>query len=650
LATISASKDVLVLPGVLNAGGNELILNGMMLTNSTRAPIGQVLSFPNDGGAGVGAFFGLSSLEYSRAQTYFLGFDNSTKKPSALLFAQYPSAAVAAYLRSAPIVGLTLAQLQALNTSLTVSFDGVPRTATVNLAAATSYTAVAALIQSAINGTQVSDSTFTGSIAPVSVTLNGSIAGNLLTVNSVTGGTTVGVGAALTGTGVAAGTVITSQETGTPGGPGTYGVNTGQVIATGSLTATYGLMTVTAVALGTLSVGQTVAGTGVTAGSLVTAYGTGAGLLGTYIVNLSQTVASGALQTVATAMTASFDSLSGSLVLSSGDVGATSLSGFATGPLAVSLNLTQPTGAVLSTGADAAIPGPFMAGIVAQTQNWAFFMTLFDPDGGSGNGQKLAFAQWTNSTNKRFGYICRDTDPTPTLSNAASTSLGALLAASNISGTHLVWEPAGVFNQTDAFALSIPACTDFTAINGRANWKFRTQTGLTASVTNATVAGNLEANGYNYLGAYATANQQFVYYAPGSISGPFLWADTYTDEIWLNNALQLAILNMMLAIKSIPYNNTGYALVMSACLDPIAQGLRFGAIRVGVTLSQAQAAAINYAAGKIVDPVIVQQGYYLQVLDPPVTTRVGRGSPVCNLWYSDGESINKIVLNSVVIQ
>ena len=158
------------------------------------------------------------------------------------------------------------------------------------------------------------------------------------------------------------------------------------------------------------------------------------------------------------------------------------------------------------------------------------------------------------------------------------------------------------------------------------------------------------ANGYNFMGAYATANQQFVYYAPGSISGPFLWADSYTNEIWLNNALQLSILNLMLVIKSIPYNSSGYALIQAACLDPINQGIIFGAIRVGVTLSMAQKAEINYAAGKIVDPIISQQGYYLQVLDPPVTTRVGRGSPVCNLWYADGESINKIVLNSVVVQ
>ena len=647
MSTIPASVDVLVLPGVLNAGGNELILNGVMLTNSTRVPIGSVLSFPNDGGAGVGAFFGLTSNEYARAQTYFLGPDNSTKKPSALLFAQYNSAAVPAYLQSAPITGLTLAQIQALNQSLTVSFDGVSRTATVNLAGATSFTAAAALIQAALNGTQVSDSTFTGAIAPGTASVTGSIAGNLLTVTGVTSGTLVS-GAILTGAGVTAGTQITSQESGTTGGAGTYGINIGQTVASTALAATYGTMTVSAVATGTLSVGQTVMGTGVTAGTLVTGYGTGTGLTGTYFVSPSQTVASSSLQTIATPITVAFDTTSGSLFIYSGDPGAVSLAGYASGALATSLYMTQAAGAVTSQGADAAIPGVFMAKLVSITQNWAYFMTLFDPDNGSGNGQKMAFAQWTNTTNKRFGYICRDTDPTPALSISAPTSMGALLAQSNLSGTHLVWEP--VPYSIAAFALSIAACTDFSAINGRLNWKFRTQTGLTASVTDATTAANLVANGYNFMGAYATANQQFVYYAPGSISGPFLWADSYTNEIWLNNALQLSILNLMLVIKSIPYNSSGYALIQAACLDPINQGIVFGAIRVGVTLSMAQKAEINYAAGKIVDPIITQQGYYLQVLDPPVTTRVGRGSPVCNLFYADGESVNKITLNSVVVQ
>ena len=76
--TIPASAIVSVLPSVLNAGGNGLVLNGIMI-NSTpqlvsgvftgpgyRVPIGQVLSFAS--AAAVGSYFGLSSQEYAKAQ------------------------------------------------------------------------------------------------------------------------------------------------------------------------------------------------------------------------------------------------------------------------------------------------------------------------------------------------------------------------------------------------------------------------------------------------------------------------------------------------------------------------------------------------------------------------------------------------------
>ncbi len=648
MATIPASSIVNVIPGVLSAGGNELVLNGLMLTNSTRVPIDTVPSFPT--APAVGSYFGLASNEYARATIYFLGFDNSTAKPTALLFAQYPSAAVAAYLRSSPITGLTLQQIQALSGSLTVLFDGAPRTATVNLSSATSYTAAASLIQAAINGTQVSDATFTASIAPATASFTGSIAGNVLTVTTLTTGT-LAPGATITGTGVSS-TQITSQISGTPGGTGSYEVSVAQVVSAGAMTAAYGTMTVTAMTSGTISVGQTVyAVSGVTAGTLVTALGTGTGLTGTYIVSPSQTTTSGTLQTIATPITAAFDSVSGSIVLSSGDVGAASTAGYASGALAASLGMTAATGAVLSQGADAAQPGTFMPGIVSLTQNWCAFRTLFDPDGGSGNQEKLAFAQWANTTGKRYAYVCRDTDPSPALSNSASTSLGALIASAGYDGTILVWEPATQpeFGHAD-FALSVPPSTDFNAINGRATFAFKSQSGLVASVTDATTAANLIANGYNYYGVYATANQNFVFFYPGSVSGKFLWADSYIDEIWLNNGLQLALIVLLTTIKSIPYNAAGYALIQTACQDPINAGLNFGAIRTGVTLSLQQQAEINTAAGKIAAPVIIQQGYYLQVLDASPQVRAARGSPPCNFWYADGQSVQKIVLNSIIVQ
>lgn len=77
--------------------------------------------------------------------------------------------------------------------------------------------------------------------------------------------------------------------------------NAGATIADGaSFTAAIAgtTMTVSAVASGTLRVGQPVTGAGITAGTVITALGTGTGGTGTYTVSASQTVASEAMTTV----------------------------------------------------------------------------------------------------------------------------------------------------------------------------------------------------------------------------------------------------------------------------------------------------------------------------------------------------------------
>lgn len=109
----------------------------------------------------------------------------------------------------------------------------------------------------------------------------GSISGTTLTTSSVTG--TIGIGQFISGANVSPGTKILSQLTGTTGGAGTYEVNTPQTVSS---------TTITTITNGVLYVGAEISGTGVTAGTTVTAFGTGTGGAGTYTVSASQLVAS----------------------------------------------------------------------------------------------------------------------------------------------------------------------------------------------------------------------------------------------------------------------------------------------------------------------------------------------------------------------
>jgi hypothetical protein len=137
--------------------------------------------------------------------------------------------------------------------------------------------------------------------APSSAIFTGSISGTTLTVTVMQSGT-IAVGQAIFGQGMAQNTVITALGTGS-GGVGTYTVSDSQTVAsttinstsapaivTGSISGT--TLTVSAVTSGTLKIGQTIEGTGVTDGTIITAFGTGSGGAGTYTVSASQTVSS----------------------------------------------------------------------------------------------------------------------------------------------------------------------------------------------------------------------------------------------------------------------------------------------------------------------------------------------------------------------
>lgn len=144
--TIPASDIVQVNPGVVDSGGNPLALNGIMLSQSAYIPAASVPSFAS--ADSVSAFFGPASAEYSLAQIYFLGFDNSTAKPGALLFAPYAASDRAAWLQSGSLAGMTLTQLQALTGTIIVTMDGVVKTSSsINLATATSFSNAATMIE-----------------------------------------------------------------------------------------------------------------------------------------------------------------------------------------------------------------------------------------------------------------------------------------------------------------------------------------------------------------------------------------------------------------------------------------------------------------------------------------------------------------------
>ncbi|MGF6444392.1 DUF3383 domain-containing protein [Paraburkholderia youngii] len=357
---------------------------------------------------------------------------------------------------------------------------------------------------------------------------------------------------------------------------------------------------------------------------------------------------SDAAQTLSTelGLTVTFDSLSQAFVVTDVATGAASTISAAAGDAeagdaAIALGLDAGSGATLSQGADPADPLTFMANLIDKvTQNWALFTTTWEPE----TTDKVAFSKWANSTDQRFAYVGFDSDPQAKVAGS-TTTWGYAVKFANMDGS----VPLYGDHTHAAFVLGFAASLDFDRLNGRTTLAFRMQSGLLPSVTNGSDALALKANGYNFYGAYANATTQWNFVYGGTISGQWAWLDSFLNQIWMNANLQLAMVQLLIGVGSLPYNTQGYSLVDAACMDPIAKAVNYGAIRTGIPLSNSEIAQIQNMLGFDASTTVEAKGFYLHIAPATADIRAKRASPSMTLFYTDGESIQELDLASICV-
>ena len=531
----------------------------------------------------VAAFFGAGSTEANLAADYFGSYVGATQTPAALLFVQSTTvAAVPAYVWGA---ANTLANVQGVTSgSMTLIADGISRTASgINLSAATSMSNAASTLQTDINASlPTATGSSTSGISATTMTIAGAVTGTWAPGMVVTGGAT------------AANTIVLSQLTGTTGGDGTYQVS------------------------------------------------------------ISQTVSGSALTGTAVPVAVTFDSVTNAFVLTSGinENAAISVSSvaFPTGTGIAKLNLQQSAGAYLSPAQGTVSPTVMMNQVVQTTTNWVSFMTTYTP------GALTNFSAWLATQDQEFAYVAWDIDPNASVASN-QTCFGYLMQQTPVSGVIPIGgDPAYAAAQgTTLTAILLPiaaavmgtiAAINFNAKNGRLNFAYRQFEGLSPSVANVQTAANLQANGYNFYGAYATVAQGFQWFQPGMIVGPYLSITRFVNQVWMNASLQLNMATFMSAVNSVPYNSDGYTAIANALLPTIKAAKNFGAIRTGVDLSSAQVQLLLGQAGIDISTPLFNTGWYLQVLDPGAQVRQAGGSPRAKFWYTDGGDVGQINLGS----
>ena len=488
LASIPASEIVTVLPSVLGAGGTAMALNAVIISDDVK-----FVAKEYSNADAVGNDYGTTSDKYKFAQIYFNGFTGSTVKPSALFISKYSAVDSAAKLTGASLRSMSLDQLKAITGAISVTIDGVLKTGTVDLSAATSFSNAATLIATALT-------------------------------------------AAVT-----------------------------------------------------------------------------------------------------------FDTQLQSFVIASGTTGATSSISFATGAAAEALALTELTGAQLDNVTTVDTATTAMKRLTNYTLNLSTIVT--ETSIALTDDIQKEIATWVSLQNHRYWLVKYGEEPTALIANN-TTNFAGWVAENNVADVTCVY---GTFEHA-ALCAGYAASLNFSELNGRTTMDFRSTSTLAPSVTDVDDANALESNGYAYYGAFATANDRFIFLRNSIVSGEFKWVDAYLNQIYFNSQLQLAQITGLIANKSIPYNEVGKSKVRASAQDPINEMLNFGGIQTGVALSEQQKSIINNEAGVDAATIIFNQGYYLMIRDATAQVRAARGSFPIKLWYTDGGSVHSINIASINVQ
>lgn len=309
----------------------------------------------------------------------------------------------------------------------------------------------------------------------------------------------------------------------------------------------------------------------------------------------------------------------------------------AEGGLAEFMCLTESAGAQTNDGINADTVEDLLPRITKETTNFVSIMTL-----GFNAEEMIKISRWVSLQKDRYLHVLYQQDN----SNGELETLSNAIKESDMGGTFLMYGD----HTHAAFICGYPACLNFDELNGRTNLAFRKQEGLKPTVTDKALADELLALGFNFYGAYGTANDRFIFVNPGSISGKFKWMDSYVIQVFFNSQLQLALMTMLTTFKSIPYNDAGRAMHRAAIQDPVNQMLNFGGIQAGIELSEQQKTQINSEAGFDAATQLNVTGWCLKIEKTSAQTRGLRKSMPLKLWYADGGSVQSVNLPSINVQ
>lgn len=357
----------------------------------------------------------------------------------------------------------------------------------------------------------------------------------------------------------------------------------------------------------------------------------------------------------------SFSSLLNAFEVTAGDPGELCMITYAEGSLASVMYLDEASHGVLSQGAAARTYEETLDNVMTHTCNFATYSTCEEV---STVEEALSLASWAvarfNEGNA-FTYVFYTTDTSlnqatgADLQNRVGTGRVGKASVSNAGlGTAIANEllngsyegTVGVYGnvQYAAFFMGAAASIDWDQTNSTITFKFKQQSGLAANVTDRTTARALDALKLNYMGAYASRNDNFTYSSQGHVYGSYEFLDTYLNSTWLCDALQAAIVAGFNANGRVPFNDSGKSLIKSWCKTVLIKALKNGVIETGISIDEAQKNTLQREAGMDISSDLINNGYFLKIDDADAATRQERTSPACHLWFAYAGAVHQLEL------
>ncbi len=354
------------------------------------------------------------------------------------------------------------------------------------------------------------------------------------------------------------------------------------------------------------------------------------------------------------AATCTFDTVTNAFTVSNGitntavDYIVASATG-GTNQLGQRMKITQATGnPVLSQGTDVMTPQANMDNIIITNTNFIPFTWAFDTSSDTNFSTAVGLATWVADQANAYALVAWSTDANIAVYPQNTTTLpyyladngfGAIAASGQITFNTTIYAIYGGIDFA-AGQMGTGASIDYTQANATISFANKTYSGVTPLVLTQVAYDQVTLNGCNFYGTFGTRGNTFTWSENGVLGGIYLWMDNLYNQLWLEDAVQVAQAGYLSANPIVSFNDL--TPIKSVILGVMTRGLINGVIQTGNTFSSAQTAALKVQAGTDIIPNLQNNGYYVQIVAPTAEQRAARILGTVNIWYSNGGAILKI--------